>query len=145
MTPLSEEQLWWRANDASNSAGNLVLHLAGNVGQWIVHGLGGHADVRDRASEFECGGGMSPEAVLEHLDGTLGRVDAVLAELDPEQLILPVTVQGIETDGLRALYHSVEHFSMHTGQILFIAKQLTGRDLGFYRVDEQGRVTGTRW
>lgn len=143
--PLSPEQVWWRANDASNSVGNLVLHLAGNVRQWVVHGLGGRPDVRHRAGEFDRRGGMDGPGLLDHLHRTVADVDTVLAGMDPGHLGRRLEIQGLETDGFQALYHAVEHFSMHTGQILCLAKQITGRDLGFYQVDDQGRVTGTRW
>ena len=49
---LSEEQVWWRPSPALNSIGNLILHLCGNLRQWIVAGLGGAADHRNRPSEF---------------------------------------------------------------------------------------------
>lgn len=146
MTPLTPEQLWWRPNEASNSAGNLVLHLAGNARQWVVHGLGGRPDVRDRPGEFAAGPSHGTVTdVLGRMDDALGEVSAVLARIDPVTLPEPRTIQGVGTTGLRALYHVVEHFSMHTGQILYIAKLQTGRDLGFYELDDGGAVVGTHW
>jgi len=50
---LSDEDLWWRPNAVSNSVGNLMLHLSGNVRQWIVSGLGGAPDDRVRQLEFD--------------------------------------------------------------------------------------------
>ncbi len=141
----SQEDLWWRPNDASNSVGNLLLHLAGNVRQWVVHGLGGADDVRDRASEFAQEGGMTLEEVWAVLDASLADADAALAALDPATLLEPYAIQGLDTTGLAALYHVVEHFSMHTGQILYLAKMRKGGELGFYDVDETGTVTGTNW
>ena len=137
--------LWWRPDPACNSVGNLLLHLAGNVRQWVVHGLGGAEDVRERAVEFSRTGGLDLEEVWRRLEASLRDADAVLAELDPATLGEPMRIQGMETTGLAALYHVVEHFSMHTGQILYLVKMRTGRDLGFYQVDDQGKVTGTRW
>lgn len=69
---LSREQLWWRPDEASNSIANLVLHLAGNVRQWIVAGVGGAADERQRAEEFSARGGLDADELLERLE------DAVL-------------------------------------------------------------------
>jgi uncharacterized damage-inducible protein DinB len=142
---LGDEDLWWRPNASSNSAGNLVVHLAGNVRQWVVHGLGGAPDQRDRAGEFARSGGLGAEEVFGSLMASVQAADAVLADLPPERLDAPFRIQGIDTTGLRALYHVVEHFSMHTGQILYIAKLRGGRDLGLYDVDDVGRVIGTRW
>ena len=140
---LPEEDLWWRPNAASNSVGNLVLHLAGNVRQWVVAGVAGREDVRDRAAEFAAEGGKDRAAVLAHLEETLAEVDGVLAGLDPALLDEPRTIQGMETTGFGALYHAVEHFSMHTGQILWITKMRTGEDLGFYIVSDDGSVQTT--
>jgi uncharacterized damage-inducible protein DinB len=142
---LPEEDLWWRANEVSNSAGHLLLHLAGNVRQWVVHGLGGEDDVRDRAREFAASGGSSREELLHQLDESLREVDRVLEALDPERLSARLEIQGLSTTGMAALLHAVEHFSTHTGQILYIVKARVGADLEFYQVDGDGRVTGTRW
>lgn len=145
VSDLSTEELWWRPNPATNSVGNLLLHLAGNVRQWVVHGLGGEADVRQRSQEFERTGGMDAARALAILDAAVAEADAVLERLDPAALAGPRTIQGMETTGLAALYHVVEHFSMHTGQILLLVKAQRGRDLGFYSVDSRGKVTGTNW
>lgn len=141
---LPEEDLWWRPNPASNSVGNLVLHLAGNARQWVVAGIARREDVRDRSAEFAAEGGLDRAAVLARLEEALAEVDEVLAALDPAVLEEERTIQGMETTGLGALYHVVEHFAMHTGQILWITKMRTGKDLGFYSVDEDGSVT-THW
>lgn len=142
---LTAEELWWRANPACNSVGNLLLHLAGNVRQWVVHGLGGAPDVRRRSEEFEADGGLTPDQALGVLDSAVRDADRVLAALEPDSLAEGRTIQGLETTGLAALYHVVEHFSMHTGQILQLVKILRGRDLGLYSVDDEGNVTGTHW
>lgn len=131
---LGEEDLWWRPNPSSNSIGNLILHLAGNARQWVVSGIGKETDTRERQVEFDREGGLSGEELLDHLSGTLEVVDGVLAGLTPEALQEERVIQGLRTTVLGALFHVVEHFSMHTGQILYISKLRTDRDLGFYRV-----------
>jgi len=141
---LSEQDIWWRPNPNSNSVGNLVLHLAGNVRQWVVAGVGQEPDVRERSAEFAAAGGLSGEELVFRLEAALEEVDRVLATLDPSVLHEPRTIQGLETTGLGALYHAVEHFSMHTGQILYIIKLRTGADLRFYDVDAHGDVK-TNW
>ncbi len=130
---LTEEDIWWRPNPASNSIGNLLLHLAGNIRQWIVSGVGGAADRRARDEEFAATGARSREELLALLRAAVRDADATLARTDPGSLGAARTVQGRDTDVLAVVYHVVEHFAMHTGQILYIAKLRSGRDLGFYR------------
>lgn len=142
---LEPGDLWWRPHPACNAVGNLVLHLAGNVRQWIVHGLGGEPDVRHRQEEFDRTGGMDATAVLETLRRAVDDADRVLGGLDPATLQEERRIQGLRVSGLDAVYHVVEHVSMHTGQILFLVKMRTGADLGFYDVDDEGRVVGTHW
>jgi uncharacterized damage-inducible protein DinB len=131
---LSEDDLWWRPNPASNSVGNLILHLAGNVRQWIVSGIGGAPDDRHRDEEFQADGGYSGPKLLAHLEKALEEVGVVLEGLDPEDLLETRTIQGIDTNVLDAVYHVVEHFSTHTGQIVYLTKLRTGQDLGFWEI-----------
>jgi uncharacterized damage-inducible protein DinB len=137
---LTDEQIWWRANPDSNSVANLLLHLAGNARQWIVAGVGGAEDRRERQTEFDAGKGDMDEAarpgapeLLAALRATLAEVDAVLAGLGPAALLERRRIQGLEgVVVLDAVFHVVEHFSMHTGQIILLTKMLTGGDLAFY-------------
>ena len=140
LSTLTPEDLWWRPNDGSNSAGNLVLHLAGNARQWIVHGVGGRSDVRDRPAEFAADGGENREELLARLAGAVSAADDVLADLDPAALHERRLIQGMDVSVLEAVYHVVEHFAGHTYQIIWIAKARTGRDLGFWKV-ERGTAT----
>jgi uncharacterized damage-inducible protein DinB len=121
---LPEDGLWWRANDQSNSVGNLLLHLNGNVRQWILAGVGGQPDIRHRAAEFEARGGRPASALLADLDRTLDDVDKVLENLTDANLLEPRTIQGRDVTVLVAVFHVVEHFSQHLGQIILIAKLL---------------------
>lgn len=129
---LPAERLWWRPDAESNSAGNLLLHLAGNVRQWVVSGIGGAPDLRARDAEFAAQGGMDAAELLQHLEGTLSEVDAVLAALAPESLGESRRIQGRETTVLSALYHVVEHFSGHVGQVILLAKMRTPGAIRFY-------------
>jgi uncharacterized damage-inducible protein DinB len=135
---LAPGDVWWRPNEASNSAGNLLLHLAGNLRQWVVHGVGGATDVRERQAEFDAAAGESAEALLDRLRAAVQEASAVLDGLSPSRLTEPVVIQGMDTTVLGAIYHAVEHFSMHTGQILYLVKLRQGVDLGFYRIGEDG-------
>jgi uncharacterized damage-inducible protein DinB len=132
---LSDEDLWWRPNEASNSVGNLILHLSGNIRQWIVSGVGGAPDRRDRASEFDRRDPLPRGELLETLRRAVGDADQVLARVDPADLGQARTIQGRDVTMLSAIYHVVEHFSTHVGQIVMIAKERGGKDLGFYRVE----------
>lgn len=131
---LPEEELWWRPNEASNSVGNLLLHLAGNVRQWIVSGVGGAPDVRRRQEEFDQREPLPLEELLARLTRAVEDAAAVIGSLDPATLLETVRVQGRSVTTMEAIYHVVEHFSMHTGQILYIVKLRTGEDLGFYQM-----------
>jgi uncharacterized damage-inducible protein DinB len=129
---LTDEQIWWRANPQSNSIGNLLLHLSGNVRQWIVCGLGGAADERDRDSEFAARDTIPRDELLAALKQTLSEADAALAKLGTGKLLENHSIQGCDTTALAAIFHVVEHFSMHTGQIIMMAKMFAEVDLGFY-------------
>ena len=130
---LTDEQVWARGGANENAVGNLVLHLCGNVRQWIVSGAGGRPDIRDRDREFATAGGIPVADLAARLRAVVEEAVAVLGSVTAERLIEPLVVQGYHVTVLEAIYHSVEHFSMHTGQIIFVAKMLTGTDLGFYR------------
>jgi uncharacterized damage-inducible protein DinB len=130
---LSEEQVWARGGENENAIGNLVLHLCGNVRQWIVAGVGGVPDIRERDAEFAAAGGPGVAELLEKLRNTVADAGAVVDAVTPERLAERVTIQGYDVSVLDAIYAVVEHFSMHTGQIIFATKAITGADLGFYR------------
>jgi uncharacterized damage-inducible protein DinB len=129
---LTEEQIWWRPNEESNSIGNLLLHLCGNARQWIVSGVGGEADNRDRAAEFAQRAVIAREDLVSLLRETLADVSRVLERLDSVALLQSRTIQGSEVDVLEAIFHVTEHFSMHAGQIFLLTKILTATDLRFY-------------
>ena len=139
---LTEEDLWWRPNDVSNSVGNLMLHLEGNTRQWIIAGVGGEPDRRRRDEEFARREGVSGDELLEAITTPVGEAAGLLEHLPPEVLREERFIQGRQVSVLDAVYHVVEHFSMHTGQVIYITKLRTGRDLEFYRsVDGIPRAT----
>jgi uncharacterized damage-inducible protein DinB len=130
---LTAEQIWLRGAATENAAGNLALHLCGNVRQWIVSGVGAEPDIRDRDSEFAARGGPSAAELIERLHATVEQAAEVLSRVTAERLAQRIVVQGYDVTVMEAIYHVVEHFSGHTGQIIFMTKMLTGEDLGFYR------------
>jgi len=129
---LTEEEIWHRANNSSNSVGNLVLHLCGNVRQYIISSLGQHEDLRDRDAEFSTTGGLKRDELVEKLNATIETCYEVLEQLKTEDLLRKFTVQGFSYTGVGNIIHAVEHFSYHTGQIAFWTKVLKDKDLGFY-------------
>jgi uncharacterized damage-inducible protein DinB len=130
---LTPEQIWARGAENENAIGNLVLHLNGNVRQWIVSTLGGEPDLRDRDSEFAARGGAPPEELAKTLRDTVERGLSIISQLTTAQLTRVYLIQKYEVSGVEAVFHVVEHFSQHTGQIIFATKMITGNDLGFYR------------
>lgn len=135
---LAEADIWWKPNPDSNSIGNLILHLSGNARQWVVSGIGNAPDVRERSKEFAAEGPMPASALLNQLRAALDDVTRVLTTLSPDSLLEMRTIQGNEVSVLQALYHVVEHFSMHTGQIIYITKMRIGMDLAFYQITDAG-------
>jgi uncharacterized damage-inducible protein DinB len=131
---MSEEDLWWRPNEVSNSAGNLILHLCGNLRQWIVSSIGGVEFKRDRDAEFAARGPVSKAELISNIQTVVKEVDAVLASLKSEKLLDRFRVQKYEVSTLQAVYHVVEHFGYHLGQILYIYKMRSGSDPKFYNL-----------
>lgn len=126
------DRLWWRPNEQANSAGNLVLHLAGNVRQWVISGIGGAPDARQRDAEFAARDGADADILLAELAQTVDEVRQVLERLTPVSLGESRVIQGRETSVFSALYHVVEHFSGHTGQIILLAKSFAPGAVRFY-------------
>lgn len=132
LNELDDEQIWWRPNESSNSIGNLVLHLSGNVRQWIYSGLGGFPDHRARQAEFDAREANSKAELARLLQETMDIVKPVIAGLPSDQFLRSRPVQTFEETGLTILIHVTEHFSYHTGQIAYITKMCSGRPLDFY-------------
>jgi len=129
---LTDEQVWWRPNPESNSIGNLLLHISGNARQWIVCGLGGVADDRQRQTEFDERRQIPRDELLNKLRTTIAAVDQTLKTFKLENLLLEYPIQGTKATGLAAIFHVTEHIAMHSGQIILLTKQLTAQDMHFY-------------
>jgi len=141
VSALSDEQVWWRPNDASNSIGNLMLHLNGNVTQWLVASFNRTEDKRNRPQEFAEREHIPVAGLVAKLGATMDQAAAVLDRLTPADLLTMYDIQGYHVAGLDAVYQVVEHFGLHYGQIVYISKLLGGQDLGLYReLNKTGRA-----
>lgn len=129
---LTEEEIWQKPNSASNSVGNLILHLCGNITQYIISSLGAEDDKRDRDLEFTTTAGYSKIELLKKLDTTVVKAMAIIKKLSDDALMQKRSVQGFEYSAMGSIIHVVEHYSYHTGQIAFWTKLLRDKDLGFY-------------
>ena len=139
---LSEEDIWWRPNRASNSVGNLILHLQGNVRQWIISGLGGQPDRRERDREFAATGPISRHTLLAGFRKTIKEADSVLGAIKTADMVRMFSIQGFDVTGLQAVCHVAEHFAFHAGQIIFVTKLKQGKDLKFTRLPKQRNSGG---
>jgi len=140
LAELPPSSVWARDSENENSVGNLLLHLEGNVRQWILSGIGGTPDERDRPSEFSARAGANASVLYAKLRDTVTQAAALIRSLEHPRLAEDVCIQGFDTTVLSAIFHVVEHFSGHTYQIILLTKRYTGRDLGFYSyLDKTGR------
>lgn len=140
---LPRQAVWARPNHSCNSIGNLLLHLTGNVSEWILGGIGGRQVSRHRAGEFAQRQGADADQLLDKLEVVLREADTVLAGLTDADLQRSVAIQGRDTTVLAAVYHVVEHFAMHTGQIIFLTKMYAPDKIHFY--EDAGGVARPLW
>jgi len=144
LAQLSEEEIWWRPNAASNSVGNLLLHLCGNMRQWIISGLGGAADIRERDREFAERGPIGRDALRDELQRTIKESCAVLARLKPGDLTRRYRIQQYDVTGYQAAAQVEEHVAYHLGQIIYVTKLKRGKDLGFTRLPSASSAASER-
>ncbi|MFT4762590.1 MAG: putative damage-inducible protein DinB [Paraglaciecola sp.] len=135
LAQLSEIDIWYHPNDNSNSVGNLVLHLCGNLRQWIITGLGHQQDTRMRDTEFKEKGPVSASILIDMLDKLILDVDAVLNNMTAEDFTKKHKVQVYQETGVSILMHVVEHFSYHVGQITYFTKWKKDIDTQYYSED----------
>ena len=129
---LGEDEIWKRPNNVSNSIGNLVLHLCGNITQYIISSLSEAEDTRERDKEFSANGGYSKSELINKLKATVEKAITVIQNMDVPDLLRKRHVQGFVSSGIGNIIQVTEHYSYHTGQIIFWTKLLKSKDLGFY-------------
>jgi uncharacterized damage-inducible protein DinB len=129
---LNEDQIWARGHENENAVGNLVLHLTGNVRQWIISTFSDKPDTRVRHREFDTRGGIPTAELAAGLRATVDEAARIIAALNTTRLEATWTIQNYKVSGVENVFHVVEHFAQHTAQIMFITKALTSEDLGFF-------------
>jgi uncharacterized damage-inducible protein DinB len=132
LNELEEADVWKRPNSHSNSVGNIILHLCGNMRQYAISSLGNMKDVRERDKEFSTDGGYSRSELLDKLRNTLEEAKSIIQSTTETELLRKRKVQGYMHSGIGIIIHVTEHYSYHTGQIIFWTKLLKDKDLGFY-------------
>ena len=128
---LNEEQVWARPSESMNSVGNLLLHLCGNVRQWIIAGVGGAEDTRERQKEFDERGPIPKADLLSKIEATIQEAGAVCEATSEETLLGPKQIQGFETTGLGAILHSVSHFRGHAQEIVHMSRTMLAESYEF--------------
>jgi uncharacterized damage-inducible protein DinB len=129
---LTPTQVWTRSSNAENSIGNLILHLCGNVRQWIGSSIGGQPDIRERDQEFALTVHLDTAELLGKLNHEVSNALSILDTLPRERLTEMVATRDGDRTVLEVIYQVVGHFQQHAGQIVFATKLLTGQDLKFY-------------
>jgi uncharacterized damage-inducible protein DinB len=132
LNELTEDELWRRPNASSNSTGNIILHLCGNITQYVLSGLGNIPDTRERDKEFSSTSVLTKKELLDKLKSTVDQAVSIMRQLNPNQLLQKRSVQGNDLTAIGIIIHVVEHYSYHTGQIIFWTKLIKDKDLGFY-------------
>lgn len=132
LSELTDEEVWQKPNSSSNSVANLLLHLSGNISQYIISSLGENDDDRNRDQEFSTEGGYTKNELLQKLEDTVDSAKRIIFDASPDKMVKYRSVQGFSFSGIGVIMHAVEHYSYHTGQIAFWVKQLKNKDLGFY-------------
>jgi uncharacterized damage-inducible protein DinB len=130
---MSETEIWQRSNPSSNSVANIILHLCGNITQYIISSLGGIEDIRERDKEFSTERGFSKIELFNNLNATVNQAVEIIRKITPEELMVNHSVQGFNISTIGIIIHVVEHYSYHTGQIIYWTKLLKDQDLGFYK------------
>ncbi len=130
---LEEAETWKRPNQNSNSVGNIILHLCGNIRQYAISSLGQIEDIRERDKEFSADGGYSKSELLKKLTDTVEQAKNIIKNSSEAELLRKRQVQGFTHSGVGIIVHVTEHYSYHTGQIIFWIKLLKDKDLEFYK------------
>ena len=126
LNQLPEEHIWRRPSPDVNSIGIILKHLCGNLRQWIISGIGGAKDIRNRPLEFEDDGNLNKTELVAEFNQIIDACKDAIKNFDPDSLLEIKRVQGFDRTAMRAIYGTVTHLELHAGQITYITRLLTG-------------------
>src|ERR1051325_773549 len=129
LEPLSDEQIWWRPNESSNSIGNLVLHLSGSLDYYLNRNLGGLDFTRDRPGEFNERREIPKAELLARFDAMVANAERTFDSLTVERLGEPSPEPTMYSIAFEDLLNVAMHLANHVGQIVWIAKSLDAQAL----------------
>ena len=132
LAELTEDELWHRPNASSNSPGNIILHLCGNITQYVLSSLGDIEDKRERDKEFTSTRVLQKAELMDKLKTTVSAAVKIMRSLNDSDMLQKHSVQGFDLSAIGIIIHVVEHYSYHTGQIIYWTKLIKDKDLGFY-------------
>lgn len=130
---MSDADVWQRPNPSCNSVGTIIVHLCGNITQYIISSLGGTEDRRERDKEFATRGGLTKTELFNKLNATVEQAVGIIENIQPGDMLTKKSVQGFDLSAIGIVIHVVEHYSYHTGQIIYWTKMLKDKDLEFYK------------
>jgi len=128
---LSDDQIWWRPKPDMNSIANLMLHLSGNLRQWIIAGIGGETDIRNRPKEFADRSNRPKSEILGILAKVVSEADKTLGRLTPDQLLSRRRIQGYGATVLSAITDTIPHFRGHVQEIIHMTRIQLGERYRF--------------
>lgn len=137
---LNDQEVWWRPKARMNSIGNLILHINGNLTQWVLHGLGGQKDLRNRPSEFESRQTNTKQNFKKLLTDLKDQINKILTDFDSTKLLDEKKIQGFNVLLLNGIYSTMTHLEGHTGQIVYITQIIKGDEYKLFwqpQTDEQ--------
>ena len=123
LNQIVDPQVWWRPTPDMNAIGNLMLHLSGNVGQWIVAGVGNGKDIRQRQAEFDERVMISKDELFQQLKTVVEQATTVLNAVSATELLSTKRIQGHDVTKIHAIVQSVAHFQGHVQEIICLTRQ----------------------
>jgi hypothetical protein len=126
---LSDEELWWRPNQESNSVGNLILHLSGSIRNYLCRSIGGFDYTRDRAAEFTERGPIPREQLLAIFDQMVEQATATLESFETSRFFGGTEEPDYYPNLFDQICGVLTHLSLHTGQIIYVTKMLKAGSL----------------
>ncbi|MEM8734931.1 MAG: DUF1572 family protein [Planctomycetota bacterium] len=119
---LDDQQIWWRPSESMNSIANLLLHLSGNMRQWLICGLSEIPDQRMRQTEFDDRSLRSKAELRSALESALNESIEQIS-VQTSSTLMPVRlVQEFEIDGFTVIVDSVGHFCGHVQEIVHLTR-----------------------